>query len=180
LVGYNDLKTTYPEIAKEADGWDPASIIAGSNKQQKWICSEGHRWTTSSNKRTSGGRGCPTCAKTSFDPNADGWLYLIENDEWGMLKIGITNVPQNRVVLHISRNWKLIELRGPMEGHLIQRWESSILRMLKSKGADLSNSKIAGKFDGYSEAWSKSSFVVGSIKELMRLTEEWEADVKEN
>jgi hypothetical protein len=46
--------------------------------------------------------------------------------------------------------------------------------MLKSKGADLSNEKIAGKFDGYSEAWSKSTFEVRSIKELMRLTEEFE------
>ena len=46
--------------------------------------------------------------------------------------------------------------------------------MLKSKGADLSNKEIAGKFDGYSEAWSKSTFQVNSIKELMRLTEEFE------
>jgi hypothetical protein len=46
--------------------------------------------------------------------------------------------------------------------------------MLKTKGADLSNSKIAGKFDGYSEAWSKSTFKAESIKELMRLTEEFE------
>jgi hypothetical protein len=46
--------------------------------------------------------------------------------------------------------------------------------MLHSKGADLSNSDIAGKFDGYSEAWSKSTFSTKSIKELMRLTEEFE------
>jgi len=36
------------------------------------------------------------------------------------------------------------------------------------------NDKIAGKFDGYSEAWSKSTFEVKLIKELMRLTEEFE------
>ena len=47
---------------------------------------------------------------------------------------------------------------------------------LKAKGADLSNRKIAGKFDGYSEAWSKYTFQVKSIKELMRLTEEFEDD----
>jgi hypothetical protein len=50
--------------------------------------------------------------------------------------------------------------------------------MLKVKGADLSNEKIAGKFDGYSEAWSKTTFEVSSIKELMRITEEFEADGK--
>ena len=65
-----------------------------------------------------------------------------------------------------------------MDGHLTQQWETAILRMLKAKGADLSNGKIAGKFDGYSEAWSKSTFEVKSIKELMRLTEEFENEPK--
>jgi hypothetical protein len=65
-----------------------------------------------------------------------------------------------------------------MDGHLTQEWETAILRMLKAKGADLSNKKIAGKFDGYSEAWSKSTFPVKSIKELMRLTEEFEENKK--
>jgi hypothetical protein len=50
--------------------------------------------------------------------------------------------------------------------------------MLKAKGADLSNKKIAGKFDGYSEAWSISTFEVNSIKDLMRQTEEHENDHK--
>jgi hypothetical protein len=69
-------------------------------------------------------------------------------------------------------------MRGPMDGHLTQQWETAILRMLKAKGADLSNAKIAGKFDGYSEAWSKSTFEVKSIKELMRMTEEFESENK--
>ena len=56
----------------------------------------------------------------------------------------------------------------------VDGWERSILHMLKAKGADLSNAKIAGKFDGYSEAWSKSTFEAKSIKELMPLTEEFE------
>jgi hypothetical protein len=68
----------------------------------------------------------------------------------------------------------VIELRGPMDGLMAQNWETSILRMLKAKKADLSNRKIAGKFDGYSEAWSKSTFEATSIKELMELTEDFE------
>ena len=44
----------------------------------------------------------------------------------------------------------------------------------EAKGADLSNAAIAGKFDGYSEAWSKATFDAKSIKELMRMTEEFE------
>jgi len=61
-----------------------------------------------------------------------------------------------------------------MDGHLTQQWETAILGMLKAKGADLSNSKIAGKFDGYSEAWSRSTFEAGSLIELMRLADERE------
>ena len=61
-----------------------------------------------------------------------------------------------------------------MDGHLTQQWETSILQMLKAKGADLANSKIAGKFDGYSEAWSVSKFRVKSIRELMDETEKFE------
>ena len=96
-----------------------------------------------------------------------------------MLQIGITNSHDNRLKDHKKLGWEELELRGPMDGHLTQQWETAILRMLKAKGADLSNSKIAGKFDGYSEAWSKLTFEVKSIKELMKLTEEFEDDSKD-
>jgi hypothetical protein len=95
-----------------------------------------------------------------------------------MLQVGITNNPEKRLGQHRKLGWEPLELRGPMDGHLTQQWETAILRMLKVKGADLSNEKIAGKFDGYSEAWSKTTFEVSSIKELMRITEEFEADGK--
>ena len=92
----------------------------------------------------------------------------------GRFQIGITNNPDKRLGQHQKLGWELLELRGPMDGHLTQQWETAILRMLKAKGADLSNAKIAGKFDGYSEAWTKATFPVDSIKELMRLTDEFE------
>jgi hypothetical protein len=50
--------------------------------------------------------------------------------------------------------------------------------MLKARGADLANSKIAGKFDGYSEAWSKGKFEAKSIRQLMDLTDEFENQSK--
>ena len=55
-----------------------------------------------------------------------------------------------------------------------RNWESAILEMLRNNGADLKNDKHNGKFSGYSEAWSKSTFEAKSIKELMKLTEEYE------
>lgn len=176
LQGFNDLQTTHPQLAKEADGWDPRSVVAGSNKIYWWRCSDNHRWRTQPNARTGGGKtGCPTCANSGFDPNDRGYLYFLRHQSWGMFQIGITNNPDKRLGQHRKLGWQIVELRGPMDGHLTQQWETAILRMLKSKGADLSNSKIAGKFDGYSEAWSKSTFEVKSIKELMHLTEGFES-----
>jgi hypothetical protein len=175
LEGFNDLKTLYPDIAKEAYGWNPTKVLPGSGKKLTWKCQFGHKWRTDVYHRTGKVKtGCPACAETGFNPDLDGYLYLLDQDDWKMLQVGITNIPEDRINRHKRNGWKVIEIRGPMDGHLAQQWETAILRMLKAKGADLSNSKIAGKFDGYSEAWSKSTFPVESIKELMRLTEEFE------
>ncbi len=177
LKGFNDLATTHPILAKQIVGTNPKTLVAGTNKKVKWKCSEGHYWLATVHSRSSAGmqRGCPTCAPGGgFDPNDPGFLYFLEHPHWNMFQIGITNSPDDRLNDHRKLGWELMEIRGPMEGHLTQQWERAILHMLKAKGADLSNKEIAGKFDGYSEAWSKSTFPVKSIKELMRLTEEFE------
>jgi hypothetical protein len=173
LIGFNDLATRYPELAKEADGWDPTTIISGHTKK-KWKCAEGHKWSSDVLSRTTRNIGCPSCAKFGFDPNKNGYLYFLNHPTWEMLQIGITNTPKNRLNDHEILGWEIIEVRGPMDGHLTQKWERAILRMLKKQGADLANSNIAGKYSGYSEAWSKSKFKAKSLKELMKMTEEFE------
>ena len=179
LAGFNDLESKYPEIALQAYNWDPTTITSGSRKKLKWICSEKHIWSSTVSDRTGPHKsGCPSCSKYGFNPSADGFLYFVRHPDWEMLQIGITNVPDDRLNDHRKLGWEVVEVRGPMDGHLTQQWETAILRMLKARGADLSNAKIAGKFDGYSEAWSKSTFEVKSIKELMRLTEEFESENK--
>jgi hypothetical protein len=177
LSGFNDLSTLFPHIAAQADGWDPNYVLAGTHNKYSWICSEGHKWESVLKDRTSRGDGCPSCAINGFNPSADGYLYFISHPDWEMLQIGITNYPDDRLHTHTKLGWETLELRGPMDGLITQQWEKAILQMLKAKGADLSNSKIAGKFVGYTEAWSKSTFEVRSIKELMRLTEDFEENV---
>ena len=174
LIGFNDLTTTHPLIANQADGWDPSGVTRAANQKKKWKCDQGHNWITTVGNRTVSGHGCPTCADSGFDPNEKGFLYFISHHRWEMFQVGITNKPEKRLASHQKLGWELLEIRGPMDGHLTQQWETAILRMLKEKGADLSNKEIAGKFDGYSEAWSKSTFEVKSIKELMKMTEEFE------
>jgi hypothetical protein len=175
LVGFNDLATRFPLLALEADGWDPTTIISGHSKK-KWKCANGHKWASDVLSRTQRNIGCPSCAKYGFDPNKDGYLYFLNHPNWEMLQIGITNTPDHRLNDHKILGWEILEIRGPIDGHLTQQWETAILRMLKAKGADMANAKIAGKYSGYSEAWSRSTFEVKSIKELMRLTEEFESE----
>lgn len=173
--GFNDLLTTNPELASEAFGWDPATVTAGSSKKLKWKCSKDHVWLAVVAAR-SGGTGCPTCATYGFDPNLDSWLYLLEHPDWEMFQIGITNVPDQRVGKHKKSGWKLLELRGPIDGQYARDLETGILRMLKASGAELSPSGVVGRFDGMTEAWNASSYKkVTSIKELveaMRLYED--------
>lgn len=61
LAGFNDLATTHPELAAEAFGWDPTTLVAGSNKVVSWICGLGHHWKSSVINRQKG-RGCGVCA----------------------------------------------------------------------------------------------------------------------
>lgn len=66
IPNVNDLKTLYPDIAKE---WHPTmngdllpEMIAGkSSKKVWWQCSKGHEWDAIISNRTRLGRGCPYC-----------------------------------------------------------------------------------------------------------------------
>ncbi len=62
LEGFNDLASTHPELAKEANGWDPRKIIAGTNKKMSWMCSKGHAWNANVGSRAYAKKGCPFCS----------------------------------------------------------------------------------------------------------------------
>ena len=64
LEGFNDLASLYPNLAKEAFGWDPTTFTVGSGKPQIWQCSWGHRWKAAIKTRTSEKyrSGCPICS----------------------------------------------------------------------------------------------------------------------
>jgi hypothetical protein len=168
LQGYNDLATTNPELIAEADGWDTTKVIAGSGIKRKWQCAIGHQWMATTRDRAFGNKtGCPSCAKFGYDPNKDAWLYFIENDQLHMLQIGITNHPDARLKSHKRGGWEIIELRGPMDGHLTERIETDCLHALEKRGAILGHKANIESFDGYSEAWTKTSLAVTSIKQIL-------------
>ena len=77
LVGYNDLATLNPNLAKE---WDyekngnllPTQVTCSSGKKVWWKCSKGHKWQAIISNRKKG-VGCPKCSsdkQTSFAEQA--------------------------------------------------------------------------------------------------------------
>lgn len=59
IEGETDLATSRPDLAAEADGWDPTTVSARSNRLLPWRCHLGHAWKSTPNNRQN--RGCPTC-----------------------------------------------------------------------------------------------------------------------
>ena len=54
------ISETHPELAKEAHGWDPTTVVGGSNKKLEWKCNKGHVWyATGSNRLQGKGSGRP-------------------------------------------------------------------------------------------------------------------------
>ena len=82
LVGFNDLETKRPDIAKE---WNysknkstPSNILAGSGKSVWWKCQVcGHEWRAKVITRVRGS-GCPKCAseKSTSYPEQAIYFYL--------------------------------------------------------------------------------------------------------
>ena len=164
LIGFNDLATTHPELAKEACGWDPKKVIAGG--QKRWKCNKGHIWSTTIKNRKKG-RNCPSCTKFGFNPNEGAYLYFLIQPDLELYQIGITNNPKIRLSVHRANGFELLEIRGPMDGHTAQELETGLLRYLKSQNAYLSPESAKGKFDGYSESWTIDSHTVNNLKELI-------------
>ncbi len=170
LTGFNDLVTTHPNLALEAFGWDPKKVIAGSNKKRDWQCSEGHIWSALVVNRAYGKQtGCPECATSGFKPEQDAWVYLIFDSSRSLHQIGITNDPKQRVSLHKSRNWKLLDLIGPIKGRQARKLEVMVLAHLWRN--QIRTGKRAGlkKFDGYTESWKSSEFSPNSIAEIVNV-----------
>jgi hypothetical protein len=63
LAGFNDLKTTDPDIAASAFDWDSQTVTRGSDKKKRWRCDKGHVYEAPPMARTGITKsGCPYCA----------------------------------------------------------------------------------------------------------------------
>ena len=57
------LSETHPDLAKEAFGWDPKTVLAESHEKIAWKCKKGHIWVEKLINRTENNVNCPKCEK---------------------------------------------------------------------------------------------------------------------
>ena len=155
VVGINDLATLHPEVAAEADGWDPSTVLAGSHSKMKWVCLEGHRWTTVIKDRTLGGNGCPSCAEYGFNPDQPAWFYLLQRK--GEQQLGITNDFPRRMREHSLKGWEEVDKSGPHAGQEVLDVDTAFRKWLREEGGLIKDKK---------EDWSTSKMEVHSLAEL--------------
>ena len=157
LAGFNDLQTTHPELAKEADGWDPTEVIGGSNKKVAWKCIKcGNKWSTQPLARTRpDGTGCPECADSGFKKELPSWFYLLERP--GEQQIGITNNLGQRLRTHKLNGWSKVDAVGPFPGALVLATETLFKKWLRAE---------VGLVPQTHENWFTSALEVGSLSEL--------------
>lgn len=164
VTGENDLATMQPDVAIQADGWDPATVLFGSSDLRDWICNKGHTWKARIADRISRdgceGTGCPACAKTGFNPGKDAWFYLMSRP--GEQQFGITNKLKRRMTTHERNGWTLLEVVGPADGKLVFETEQALKRWLR---------KTYGVLPGSTENWSTVDFEVQSLSELKAISD---------
>jgi len=155
ILGVNDLQSKFPEIAAEAYGWDPATVVAGSHQKKSWICNLGHTWDAIINVRTSSNTGCPTCAEYGFNPGGNACFYLMRRP--GEQQLGITNDLKTCLQVHERNGWVLLEHAEPAQGQKVLAVETALKKWLK---------KNIGVIEGTTENSATTSMEVQSLAEL--------------
>jgi hypothetical protein len=156
IKGFNDLATLFPDLSKEADGWDPSIYTIGSSKKMRWRCEKGHTWTTViANRTPPASTGCPDCSEGGFKPSLPAWFYLLFRP--GEQQFGITNVPHRRLHTHKTYGWQELEVVGPFPGDQVLALEKKLKKWLR---------KEVGLVPGTHENWFTASLEVQSLAEL--------------
>ncbi|MEU8079252.1 zinc-ribbon domain-containing protein [Catellatospora citrea] len=172
----NSLQARFPEIATELDpdlndGLTADQVAAGTHLRVVWRCRKvsDHQWTTAVSNRTAGDTNCPTCAVRGYSPARPGYLYLLRRtfDGREQRKIGITNVPKDRLAKLRRFGWQPIEVSEALDGLVAREREQAFLAVLIARG--LRNGRKQShspREDGYTETWDYTNLPVDSLADV--------------
>jgi hypothetical protein len=111
---------------------------------------------------------CPVCAVSGFKDSKPGYVYLLRHEQWGLLKIGITNEPEVRLHTHGQLGFEVLEISSQMSGAKARSTEKQIKEHLSAAGVMLGPSPVRRQFNGWTECWFEDTFPVSSIAELLQ------------
>ena len=146
-----DLATLRPDLAKEANGWDPKTVSAQSNEKLAWRCKRGHSWSAVVCNRFNG-NGCSACSKRTLAVGVNDLLSInpdlaAEANGWGPVTVAAWS--------NVKREWRC------GEGHT---WDATVNSRSRGSGCpycakreviaginDLAttNPKLAGEAHGW-------------------------------
>ncbi len=146
IVGYNDLATVNPKLAKE---WNyekngelkPNMVMANSGKKVWWICNKGHEWEASIDNR-SRGRDCPFCANKQLLKGYNDLATINPKlaKEWNYEKNG--ELKPNMVMANSGKKvWWICN-----KGH---EWEASVINRNRGTGCSICTGQQVHK--GYND-----------------------------
>ena len=171
----NSLAALHPEVAAEwhvvrNGGLTAGQVVAGSGAKVWWACpvDAEHLWQATVVLRTAQGTGCPSCAITGFRPGMPAVVYLLARD--GRRKVGISNVPKQRLRLHRANGWRVLEVSPMLGGLRAYMIEQRFLRALSEHGLRKHRgSDVEDRFDGYTETWDYEALPIDSLTEVFAL-----------
>ena len=178
VAGYSDVGTTHPDVvefwAYDLNGeLTPETFGPGTHESVWWRCEANpeHVFRAAIENRVAGRNGCGKCRVGGFNPSLDGYVYLLRHEERGLLKVGISNVVEQRTAKHARSGWVEVDRLGPIPGDAAYRLEQSIIASLQ--WSDVVFARAAGheKFDGYTEVWIRNHFPVPSLAHLVGMVE---------
>lgn len=135
VQGVNDLASVRPDLAAEADGWDPTCIHASAARVLSWRCRPCSETWDATPARRSSGRGCPACAVTGYDQTKPGHLYWLTDASQSMVKVGITNFLAQRLGQHARQGLtELVYTRKYEDGRRAPAIEMAWKRAARKQG----------------------------------------------
>lgn len=158
-----------PLLAAQAHGWDPKNVPPVARRKLPWKCPDcEHVWEASVANRKFGS-GCPRCSPCGYNESKPGYVYLINQviDCVRIVKVGITNFPEQRLATHARNGWTVLDVTSEMPGKDARELEADTLRYLDRIGVSRGHALHLGRFDGYTEAWKAAELPISSVADLV-------------
>ena len=129
----------------------PGAVLPWSVKCLKCSQQTSVTWVALNKKRE--GAGCSSCTPYGFKPNLESYVYVINNEGLGALKIGISNLDSGRIAKHRKNGWLvdyLLKFERGSDAYTVEQNTLQYLRRQKKRQPAF----FSG--DGWTETFLKS------------------------